>query len=70
MGEHEENEAVVEDATNIARAAFAALERNPGATSASFRVVNGVVMHRGSTNSTPNHGDGSVNGIGPEVMSS
>ena len=70
MVEHEDDEAVVEDATNIARAAFAALERNPGAISASFRAVDGVVMHRGSTARTPNGGEGSANGVGPEVMGS
>lgn len=60
-GDHDENEAVVKDATNIVRTALAALARDPGATSASFRVVNGVVVHRDSTAGVPNGGDGPAN---------
>ena len=44
-GNEKESEAVIEDATNIVHAAFAALAMSPGATSTSFRVVNGTVVH-------------------------
>lgn len=66
VGNHDDNEAVAEDAINIAHAAFAALARDPGTTSASFRVVNGTVVHRRSVAGVPNGGDGSANRIRPE----
>ena len=67
MGDQDQNDVVAEDATNIVRAAFAAMARDPGTTSASFRVVNGVVLHRCSMASVPHGGgDGSANGVGLE----
>lgn len=44
-GNENESEAVIEDATNIVHAAFAALAMSSGATSTSFRVANGTVVH-------------------------
>ncbi|KAF6232504.1 hypothetical protein HO173_009170 [Letharia columbiana] len=69
-GDHDNNEAVADDATNIVRATFAALARDPGAKSASFRVVNGVVVHRDSTAGVPNGGDGPANGVRSEEVGS
>lgn len=69
-GDHDENEAVADDATNIVRTALAALARDPGATSASFRVVNGVVVHRDPTAGVPNGGDGPANGVRSEEVGS
>lgn len=60
MKDRHETEAVAEDASNIAHAAFAALARDPGASSASFRVKNGVVMHRPPATGVPHGGDGSA----------
>lgn len=51
-GNEYDSEAVTEDATNIAQAAFAALAMSPGATSTSFRVVNGTVVHNQHHRST------------------
>lgn len=68
MEDHDENEAIAEDATNIVRAAFAALARDPGATLASFRVVNGVVVHRDTAAAVPNVRDRSANWTEPEGM--
>lgn len=70
VGNHNDNEAVAEDAINIAHATFAALARDPGTTSASFRVVNGTVVHRRSVAGVPNGGDGSANRIRPEETGS
>lgn len=55
---HDTSEAVAEDARNIACEVFAALARDPGATTASFRVVDGVVVHGG-----PSWRGGSTGGI-------
>ena len=63
MRDHHETEAVAEDASKIAHAAFAALSRDPGASSASFRVKNGVVMHRPPTTGVPYGGDGSADAM-------
>lgn len=63
LGDCIEDEAVTEDAANIVRAAFAELARDPGATSASFRVANGVVVHRHSAAGVSNRGYGSANGV-------
>ncbi|CAF9911689.1 hypothetical protein IMSHALPRED_010547 [Imshaugia aleurites] len=70
MVHHDETEAVTEDATNVVHAAFAAVARDPGATTASFRVVNGVVVHRYSTAGSANGRDGSLNGTGSEEVAS
>ncbi|CAF9921513.1 MAG: hypothetical protein ALECFALPRED_001815 [Alectoria fallacina] len=65
--DHDENKAIAQDAPNILRAAFAALEtRNPGATSASFRLVNGVVLHEPPTDFALNGEHGSAKWIGLE----
>ena len=69
-GDHDNNEGVADDATKIVRATFAALARDPGATSASFRVVNGIVVHRDSTAGAPNGEDGPANGGGSEEVGS
>lgn len=66
MGEEDENQAAAEDATNIVHAAFEALARDPGAKSASFRMVNGVVLHRNSTADVPTSGDGSAESVESE----
>ena len=63
--DHEyESDAVIEDATNTVHAAFGALAISPGATSTSFNVVNGTVVHQGSTASASkhDHGDGHASG--------
>ena len=67
MADHEEDEAVTKDAQSIVHAAFLALAKDPGATSASFNVANGVVVHRHSTTGVPkSEEDGSANRIGLE----
>ena len=68
LANHNENNAVVEDATNLMREAFAPLARDTGSSSASFHVENGVVAHRHST--APNCGYGSANGNEMEEVGS
>ena len=63
MRDHHETEAVAEDASNIAYAAFAALARDPGALSTSFRVKNGMVMHRAPASGVPYGGDGTADAM-------
>ena len=70
MVRHDENEAITEDATNIVHAAFAAVARDPGATTASFRVVDGVVVHRYSTAGSANGRDGSQSETALEEVAS
>lgn len=68
-GNENEPEAVIEDATNIVHAAFAALAMSPGATSTSFRVVNSTLMHNQNHHSTAgvtSYGDGSADGFRSE----
>ncbi len=67
--DHHETEAVAEDASNIAHAAFAALARDPGASSASFQVKNGVVMHRPPATGVPHGEDGSASSMQWEIGS-
>lgn len=66
MGVEHADEGVAEDVTNIVHAAFTALGRNRGGTSASFRVVNGVVVYPHSTIDGPRYGSGYANGVGLE----
>ena len=61
-----ESDPVIEDATKIVQAAFSALARSPGATSTSFRAVNGTVMHQTSTSGDLDKRDGSAGGIWSE----
>ena len=63
-----EAEAVVEDATNIVYAAFAALARSPGATSTSFRVASGMVVPQHSTADDREDANGYANGIWSEEV--
>lgn len=68
-GNENESEAVIEDATHIVHAAFAALAMSPGATSTSFRVVNSTLMHNQNHHSTAgvtSYGDGSADGFRSE----
>ena len=67
--EYEYN-AVIEDATNIVHATFAAFAKSPGATSTSFQVVQGSAIHQHSTAGALKHSDGvgRLNGIGPEEV--
>ena len=51
------DEAGTEDAINIVHATFAVLANDPGATLASFRVVNGVAVHRQSTDGVSRDGE-------------
>ena len=68
VADHEEDEAVTKEAQNIVRAAFLMLAKDPGSTSASFKVANGVVVNRKSspagTQKSREHG--SATGIGLE----
>ena len=52
-----ETDAVIEDATNIVHAAFAAMARSSGAVSISFRAENGMTQYQHSTPCAPSHGD-------------
>ena len=63
-----EAEAVVEDASNIVYAAFAALARSPGATSTSFRVANGIVVHQHPAADDREDANGYANGIWSEEV--
>ena len=60
-----ESDAVIEDATNIVHATFAALAKSPGVASTSVHVVRRSAIHQQSTASALKHsdGDGYVNGI-------
>ena len=60
-----ESDAVIEDATNIVHAAFAALAKSPGTTSTSFHVVKGSAIHQHSSAGAlkRDDGDGQVSGI-------
>ena len=69
-GDGDQDEAIAEDAINVVREAFAALARSPGATSASFRVVNGTVVHQNSTAGGSNGGDGIADEIRSEEVDS
>ena len=64
------NEVVEEDAQDIVRTAFTAMEKDPGASSASFRVANGVVTHRPPATGVPSGGDEPANGMELERMGS
>ena len=70
LGDCIEDEAVTEDAANIVRAAFAEMARDPGVTSASFRVANGVVVHRHSAAGVSNRGYGSADWITSDQVDS
>ena len=65
-----ESDAVIEDATNIVHAAFAALAKSPGATSTSFHVVKGSALYQHSTAGAlkRDDGDGYVSGIPSEEV--
>ena len=66
MAKHNENEAVVGDATKFVHAAFASRARDPGVSSTCFGKENGVVVHRHSA--SPNCGYGFADGTGLEEV--
>lgn len=68
MGDGKGNEVVEEDAKDIVRASFTAMARDPGASSASFCVANGVVTHRSPATGVPSGGDEPANGMELERM--